>query len=114
MQGLRREIYPEKNMIHYKEYKEGKLETLIAACDSDLLGKTFHDAERELKLEVNKDFYGGEQITEENFAKKLKRASIANLVGEKTIAKAIELGMVNEKSIIKIQGVPHVQIVLAL
>ncbi|HIK00085.1 TPA: DUF424 family protein [archaeon] len=101
-------------MISYKEYKHGKTDLLIAACDSDLLGKTFHDSEKGLKLEVKKDFYGGSEISAEEFGKQLKKATIANLVGEKTISKAIDLGLVATSSVLKIQGVPHVQIVRGL
>ncbi len=98
-------------MISYKEYKEGRLDVLLAACDSDLLGKTFRDAEKGLKLEVSKDFYSGSEITAEEFGKKLRKAAIVNIVGEETVKKAIELGLVAESSVLKIQGIPHVQIV---
>ena len=98
-------------MISYKEYKTGRIDILLAACDSDLLGKTFRDAEKGFKLEVSKDFYSGSEITAEEFGKKLKNASIANLVGTETIGKAVELGLVVESSVLKIQGVPHVQVV---
>ena len=101
-------------MISYKEYKSGKTELLIAACDSNLLGKTFRDPEKGFKLEVSKDFYGGREISAEEFAKKLKAAAIANLVGEKTVNKAIELGLVLESSVLKIEGVPHVQVMHTL
>ncbi len=101
-------------MISYKEYKQGKTELLIAACDSDLLGKTFEDRARGLKLEVRNDFYSGRKITPEEFAKKLKKATIANLVGDETVNKAIELGLVMESSVMKIKDVPHVQIVHTL
>ncbi len=98
-------------MISYKEYKEGRFDVLVAACDLDLLGKTFYDAEKGLKLEVSKDFYSGSEITAEEFGKKLRKVSIANLVGAETIGKAIEIGLVAESSVLKIGGVPHVQIV---
>ena len=91
-------------MISVREYPQGKTDVLLAACDSDLLGKIFHDKARGLKLEVKKDFYEGAVVTVEELEKKLHKATIANLVGEKTVKKAIELGLAVESSVLKIQG----------
>ena len=82
---------------------------VLAACDKELLGKEFREGE--LKLHVDENFYSGEIVELEVFAEKLKQANVANLVGEKVVNKAIELGLANPASVIKIQGIPHVQIV---
>ena len=83
--------------------------TLLAACDKELLGKKF--SEGELSLQVKEDFYKGEIVELETFAEKLKQANIVNLVGDQVVNKAIELGLVDSDSIIKIKNTPHVQIV---
>ena len=101
-------------MISVKEYNQGERNSLLAACDSDLVGKTFKDAVRGLKLEVTPGFYHDRAVSLEEFQKLLKKAAIANLVGERTIKKAIELGLVVESSVLKISGIPHVQIVQTL
>ena len=101
-------------MISVREHPHGKSDLLLAACDSDLLGKIFHDKARGLKLEVRKDFYEGKIVSIEEFEKHLKKATIANLVGHKVVQKALELGLVVETSILKIGGIPHVQIVQAI
>lgn len=101
-------------MISVREYSQGKSELLLAACDSDLLGKTFKDEMRGLKLEVTKAFYEGKIVTLAEFEAHMKKATIANLIGQKTVKKAIELGLVVESSVLKIGGVPHVQIVKTL
>ena len=80
---------------------------VIAACDEELLGKTLGEGEQ--KLEVSESFYGGEIVTLEEFSDKLKEAKIANLVGEKCVGKAIELGLVLESAVKKIGGIPHAQ-----
>ncbi|MCK4902596.1 MAG: DUF424 family protein, partial [Thermoplasmatales archaeon] len=50
----------------------------------------------------------------EALKKYLVDATIANLVGEKTIKCAIELGLVDPDCIIKIKGIPHAQMVRML
>ncbi|MEA2055591.1 MAG: DUF424 family protein, partial [Candidatus Thermoplasmatota archaeon] len=41
----------------------------------------------------------------------LNNATIANLVGEKTVNCAIEMGLVNPDCVIHIKGIPHAQFV---
>ncbi|MFO7872633.1 MAG: DUF424 family protein [Candidatus Undinarchaeales archaeon] len=94
-------------MISVKVQGKGS-EQVLAACDEELLGKTF--SEGSLKLEVSKSFYGGDKMEIETFAELLEKATNSNLVGEKTVTKAVELGLVLKDSIVKIQNIPHVQI----
>jgi hypothetical protein len=94
-------------MIWIKEYlTQGEI--LLAACDDNILGKTF--CEGELQLVVSESFYGGEEVTKENFISQLKNATIANLVGVKVIKIALSLGLIHKDGIIEIAGVPHAQI----
>lgn len=94
-------------MIWIKVYAT-RGEIVLAACDEDLLGKTFEDGE--LQIEVSESFYGGEMIKEEQFIESIKQATIVNLVGENVIKMASEMGMIDENCIITIDGVPHAQI----
>lgn len=91
--------------IHRANY-----ETLVAACDSNLLGKKF--TEGKLKLEISKEFYESIIVDDEAFLNQLNFATIANLVGENVISKAIEAGIVDESCVIKIDGIPHAQIAI--
>src|SRR3989442_1611733 len=68
--------------IRMKVYHRGR-ETLVAACDEELLGKTFR--ERGLKIEVS-GFYAGDPVTEEQLLAHLRLATIGNFVGKETIA----------------------------
>ncbi|ASA77041.1 DUF424 domain-containing protein [Thermococcus sp. 5-4] len=93
-------------MIYVKVYRvQG--EVLLAACDEELLGKTFREGE--LKLEVKERFYKGELVEEDALGSLLEEATIANLTGERCVSKAIELGYVDEERILRIAGVPHAQ-----
>ncbi len=93
-------------MIYVKIYRvQG--EVLLAACDEELLGKTFREGE--LKLEVKERFYKGELMEENALENLLEEATIANLTGERCVSKAIELGYVDENRVLYIEGVPHAQ-----
>ncbi len=93
-------------MIYIKVYRvQG--EVLLAACDEELLGRTLREGE--LKLEVGERFYGGELVEVDALGILLEEATIANLVGEKCVGKAIELGYVDSERVLWIEGVPHAQ-----
>jgi hypothetical protein len=95
-------------MISIKKYKQGS-DLLIGACDENLIGKKFEEGR--FQINVKKDFYDGERITPKVLKKFLEDATIANLVGEKTVNCAIESGLVDPDSVLKIKGVPHAQMV---
>jgi len=94
--------------IIMKVYHQGK-ETLVAAADADLLGKTFREGK--FKIEVGK-FYEGDVVSEDGFISNLKLATIGNFVGRETVEAAIRAGFVSDGGILWIDGVPHAQFVL--
>ena len=94
--------------IRMKVYRQGK-ETLVAAADADLLGKTFREGK--FKIEVGK-FYEGDVVSEEGFISNLKLATIGNFVGQETVEAAMRAGFVSDGGILWIDGVPHAQFVL--
>jgi len=98
-------------MISIKMYRRGN-DLLVGACDEKLLGKKFED--EKYQIEVKKDFYGGEKVTSEVLQKFLEDATIANLVGDETIKAAVDIGLVDPDTVIKIKGVPHAQMVRML
>lgn len=95
--------------IYIKVYKVQN-ETLVAACDAELIGKTLREGEIEFK--ISEEFYGDIIGDEELLKKHLMHATIANLVGERAVKCGIELGIIDEENIIKIAGIPHAQFAL--
>jgi len=91
--------------IKMKVYRRGS-ETLVAACDEGLLGKTFRQGE--LRLEVS-GFYDGDVVTEEKFLTQLAGATMGNFVGQETIETAKRGGYVADDGVLWIDGVPHAQ-----
>lgn len=96
--------------ICMKVYHQGK-ETIVAAADEDLLGKTFREGK--LKIEVG-SYYRGDRVSEEMLVSHLQLATIGNFVGRETVDAAIRAGFVSEGGILWIDGVPHAQFVLMM
>jgi hypothetical protein len=93
--------------VSIKVFKDAK-HTLVAVCDSDLLGETFREGK--LKLEVKPDFYKGSAATITEALHLVNEADIANLVGKRIVEAAVKEGYVDPSAIIHIAGIPHVQI----
>ena len=97
------------NDICMKIYKTGG-ETLVAACDAELLGKTL--VEGEIEFHVSEEFYNGIRGGEEMLKKHLSIATIANLVGERSVGCGIKMGLIDKENILNIDGIPHAQFAL--
>jgi hypothetical protein len=84
-------------------------EVLVAVCDEGLLEKEF--SEGDVQIKVSRDFYGNEYADYDEVVSALGQATIANMVGEQSVACAVENGFADAKDVIFIEGVPHVQMV---
>jgi len=85
-------------------------EFMVAICDENVLGLNVRD-DKGLVLNVNEEFYKGQLMSLEEGINILKRATIANIVGENIVKKAVEEGLIHEDSVIYVLGVPHAQLV---
>ncbi len=92
--------------MYLKEYNS-ESGLLVAVCDKDLVGKSFEEGG--LSLKITARFYKGEEATEGAVIASLQRATIANLVGKRTIKCALDNEFIEEASVIFIGGVPHAQ-----
>lgn len=92
--------------ISVKVHTSGR-EVLVAACDPDLLGKTFRS--EKLRIHVSRDFYEGQICDEETFVERLQMATVANLVGRRTVDVAIARGLIDPECVLMIGEVPHAQ-----
>lgn len=93
--------------IFYKIHSNS-LGNILAVCDKEVVGKNLEEGN--YFLEVKESFYKGKEVNAEELAEKLKEFENINLVGEKCIGVALKEEMANEKSVIKIAKVPHLQI----
>lgn len=88
--------------------KVGK-NVLLAICDVELLGKTLHRGE--VDFHVKKEFYKGTKVNIEEAIDMIKNSTIVNMVGKNVVKKAIERGYVHPEAVLKIEDIPHAQIV---
>ncbi len=82
---------------------------VLATCDCELLGKVLR--EQKIVFEVREDFYKGQKVTVEEALELCKQSTIVNMVGKCIIDQALKEGLIHPEAILKIEGVPHAQIV---
>ncbi|HEX7445522.1 MAG TPA: DUF424 family protein [Methanothrix sp.] len=98
----------ERKDMCLKVHQQGR-ETLIAVCDSDILGEKFKEGH--LCIEVCPDFFGDELATGSEVEAALSGATMANFVGCKAVEHAISLGYVERENVLSIDGVLYAQMV---
>jgi len=94
--------------FYAKTYKEGN-NLVVACCDDNIRGKTFEEGE--LILYVKESFYCGDLLEGSDLRLLLERATIINMVGNGVVKIAISCGLIDEKNVLRIGGVPHAQMV---
>ena len=92
-------------MLRERETQKG---LLVAACDGDVLGRTFEEGD--ISLTVNEEFYGGDTVDSDTLVDSLRRATVANLVGVEVVGVAIEHGLIDEAQVLEIDGTRHAQL----
>ena len=94
-------------MIYVKVHKSRS--EFVSVCDEELVGKEFREGKYCLK--VSEYFYKGEKRSEREVKEILKNYAQLNIVGKRSIKLALELNIVDKDMIIKIDGVPHAQVI---
>ena len=95
--------------MYLKSYRVNE-ETIVAVCDSELLGRTF--CQGDLHLSVYDDFFKGLLASEHDVKEALQNATIANLVGKRAVDCGIDSGIIDDGCVITIEGIPHAQMVV--
>ena len=80
---------------------------LVNVCDSEIVDKEFREGD--IVLRTPSSFYGEEE-DEEVIREALLEGDIISLVGEKSVALGIELGIVLESSVRRVKDVPFINI----
>jgi len=88
--------------------KVGK-NVLLAMCDAEIIGRTL--CEGKIIFHVKEDFYKGRKVHVDEAIMMIENSTIVNMVGKNVVGKAIEKGYVHPEAVLKIDGVPHAQIV---
>lgn len=82
---------------------------VVAVCDEELIGKTIKDKKH--TVTISEQFYKGERMKEQAVIMILKDAKNINLIGKKTIALGLKIGVITRENVVMIAGVPHAQAV---
>jgi len=81
---------------------------VIAVCDYELLNTTI--TQGDLKVTISGQFYGTARANADDVRKALEKGDIINIIGERAISVAIEMGLITRGDCIMIGTVPHAQI----
>ena len=92
-----------------KIHKVGQ-EKIVAVCDKNLLNKTIKFGE--VKVVVDEEFYGNQEVDVEFLKKELTDATIGNFIGKGAVKLALKTGLINEENIIYVGKIPHAQFVV--
>ncbi len=82
---------------------------VLAVCDCDLLGRTLREGK--IVFHVKEDFYKGRKTSLDEAVGLIGNSTIVNLIGKHCVENAIAKGYVHPEAVLKIEGVPHAQIV---
>ena len=93
----------------YVNLKKVGRNVLLAICDSEILGKTLREGK--IVFHVKEEFYNGGRVNIEEAVEMIENSNIVNMVGKNCVEKAIQKGYVHPEAVLKIEGVPHAQIV---
>ncbi len=93
----------------YVNLKKIGRNVLLAICDCEVLGRTLREGK--IVFHVKDEFYNGGKVIIEDAMGMIENSTIVNMVGKNCVEKAVEKGYVHPEAVIRIEGVPHAQIV---
>jgi len=82
---------------------------LLAICDCEVLGRTLREGK--IVFHVKDEFYNGGKVSVEEAVGMIENSTIVNMVGRNCVERAIEEGYVHPEAVLRIEGIPHAQIV---
>ncbi|MFH1238360.1 MAG: DUF424 family protein [archaeon] len=87
---------------------------VVAVCDEELLGRKLVDGKR--ALDLSGQFFKGETMNCDEVRKEVSRCkdedATFNFVGKRSVKIAKELEIVNDESVIEIEGIPFALVLL--
>jgi uncharacterized protein len=81
---------------------------IVAVCDRELINTTI--SKGDLTVKITEAFYGSCPAPEQEIRETMRTAGNINLMGERAVGIAIELGLITKSGCIMIGNVPHAQI----
>jgi len=101
-----------EKMAWVREILSDEYGVMLAACDIELLDKKLRFGE--VEIYISKKFYGEKLVNEEELKFMLETADVLNLVGEKVIKLAEDLGLISPEAKVFFEDsngkkIPHAQ-----
>jgi hypothetical protein len=88
-----------------KIHRSPQTRDIVAVCDGELINTIISDGD--VEVHITEAFYGAHRASEDEVREALKNAVNANIMGERAVAIAIELGLVSRAGCIMMGSVPH-------
>jgi uncharacterized protein len=95
--------------MYLKIHRNQAGDEVVAVCDRELLDTRIQQGD--LEIHVSESFYGKIPATPDQVRAALQCAGNINLIGERTVALAIEMGLIGTQGFMLLGSVPHAQIV---
>lgn len=84
--------------------------TILVITDAEILGKVHQEGIKQLDL--SKRFYQGEEKSLVEVEEVVWGAYIVHLTGKNSVGLGIKLGLIDEKKVLVIKGIPHAEAVV--
>ena len=84
-------------------------DVILAISDLSLVGKSFEEGD--LQIDVSEDFYCDKECSRDEALELIKNATIINAVGKRIITLMLKENIIDKKTVLTIDGVPHAQVV---
>jgi uncharacterized protein len=81
---------------------------MVNVCDLSLIDKKIHHGD--ITINITKNYWMDKVADEKEVESYLKKSSISNLAGEKTVDKAIEMNLAKRSSVKYFSNVPFLMI----
>lgn len=94
--------------FYFKIHNHGS-EVVIALCDDDILGETFHDTGK--TFYVSPSFYGGDLVDETFVRDNISLFTILNIAGNRAVDLSVSIGIIAPENVLDIGGMKHAQAV---
>jgi hypothetical protein len=94
--------------MFFKVHRSRDTGDVVAVCDRELLNTTI--SHEKLSITITETFYGNIPATENDVREALKHAGNINLIGERSVNLAIDMGLITRSGCMMIGNVPHAQI----
>jgi len=95
--------------MYLKVHRAPDGSTVVAVCDRELLDRRLRHGD--IELHVSEFFYGNTPADDGDVARAIRDGDNINLIGERAVAVAAGLGLVERSGCMIIEGIPHAQIV---